>query len=398
MWTATRLSLRIKIREALPSDKRRVLEFCKDTWPGGDYIQDVWDDWILNRNGRFIVATKGGVPVGIAHASFQTRDVVWLEGLRVHPDCRGLGIAGRLNRALVKTAAQRGASLARLSTAISNKASRRHAEKVGFKLVASFGRFEQKRGLVRNSQLVARPRSYQPGTWTWLESTVDFNRFHSMFSDGWTWYPVTGDSMRQLCKQRRVLVTRRDHTLTSCSIFSSEDRRITLGFSVGTKAGIGEAIRYLRFQLSRQKMEKVRALVPKDTSLIEVLRSNGFERVGTTLVYEKKLVPITGKKLEDSGKGISPPWTLHTVDHGSTRNSNRRNALGSRCRDSRSWEGRCGTAGGRKGLRSNSQPRQDRCSSTPGPQGEPSRPGGRVPLPRASRPGGLGSLEARPEP
>ncbi len=115
----------IKIREALPSDKKPVLEFCRDTWPGGDYIQDVWDDWVLDRNGRFIVATKDGVPVGIAHASFQTRDVVWLEGLRVHPDYRGFGIAGRLNRSLVKTAGQRGASIARLSTAISNKASRR---------------------------------------------------------------------------------------------------------------------------------------------------------------------------------------------------------------------------------------------------------------------------------
>ncbi len=285
------MSLRIKIRKALPRDKKPVLEFCRDTWPGGDYIQDVWDDWILNRNGRFIVATKNGAPVGIAHASFQTRDVVWLEGLRVRPDCRGFGVAGRLNRSLVKSAVQRGASLARLSTAISNKASRRHAEKVGFKPVASFGRFEQKRGLTRDSRLVARPRSYRPETWAWIGSTVDFNRFHSMFSDGWTWYPITEDSIRQLYKQRRILLTRSDHTLTSCSIFSSEDRRITLGFSVGTKAGIGEAIRYLRFQLSRQKAEKVRALVPNHTSLIEVLRSKGFEQVGTTLVYEKKLVP-----------------------------------------------------------------------------------------------------------
>ena len=289
------MSLRIRIREALPRDKKQVLEFCRDTWPGGDYIQDVWDDWILNRNGRLIVATKDEVPVGIAHASFQTRDVVWLEGLRVRPDLRGFGIAARLNRSLVKTAAQRGASLARLSTAISNRASRRHVEKVGFKLVASFGRFEQKRGLKRNSRHVARPRSYQPETWTWIRSSVDFSRFHSMFSDGWTWYPITEPSVRRLYEQRRVLVTRRGHALTSCSIFSSEDGRATLGFSVGTKTGIGGAIRYLRFLLSRQKAQKVRALAPKDTSLIEVLKDSGFERVGTTLVYEKKLVPVTLK-------------------------------------------------------------------------------------------------------
>ena len=278
-------------------DKQAVLEFCRDTWPGGDYIQDVWDDWILNRNGLFIVATKDRVPVGIAHASFQTRDVVWLEGLRVRPDLRGFGIAGRLNRSLVKAAAQRGSSVARLSTAISNKASRRHAEKVGFKPVASFARFEQKRGLRLPSKFAERPGSYQPDAWTWMRSTRDFNRFHSMFSDGWTWYPITEASTRQLHQQRRVLVTRQGHALTSCSIFSSEDRKITLGFSVGTKTGIREAIRHLRFLLFQEKAEKVRALVPEDTSLIEVLKDTGFERIGTTLVYEKRfrVARITGR-------------------------------------------------------------------------------------------------------
>ncbi len=285
------MPLRVRIREAQPRDKKPVLEFCRDTWPGGDYIADVWDDWILNRNGRFIVATKEGVPVGIAHASYQTRDVVWLEGLRVRPDLRGFGIAGRLNRSLVKTAAGRGASVARLSTAISNKASRRHAEKVGFKLAASFGRFEHARGLKAHSPIVTRPRTFDPETLTWMRSNVDFNRFHSMFSDGWTWYPITRASMRRLYGQQRVVVTRHGQALTSCSIFSSEGRRITLGFSVGSKAGIGEAIRYLRFLLSRQKAGKVRALVPRGTSLIEVLKKAGFERVGTTLVYERKLIP-----------------------------------------------------------------------------------------------------------
>ena len=327
------MSFRIRIRDALPLDKKPVLEFCRNTWPGGDYIQDVWDDWILNQNGRFIVATKGGVPVGIAHASFQTRDVVWLEGLRVRPDLRGFGIAGRLNRSLVKTAAKRGASVARLSTAISNKASRRHVEKVGFKLVASFGRFDQKRGLKRHSQIVARPRNHQPETWTWIRSTVDFNRFHSMFSDGWTWYPLTEAGMRQLYKQRRVLVTMRGHALTSCSIFSSEDRRITLGFSVGTKTGIGETIRYLRFLLSRQKAEKIRALVPRGTSLIGALRDAGFDRVGTTLVYEKKLAPVTSvmRRCLEKDKSTTDP---SCIGYGSPGNSDGRNAPSSRCRGS----------------------------------------------------------------
>ncbi len=295
--------MEIAVRGAIPSDKESVLEFCKDTWPGGDYIQDVWDDWIVNRNGRLVVATIGGVPIGIAHASFQTQEVAWLEGIRVHPDYRGHGIAGKLNRALVRIVAQRGALVARLSTSISNKASQRHVEKVRFKKLASCERFEIRRGLNRKPDQVTRPRNYQAKTWDWLKVTVDFNRFHGMFSDGWTWYPITAGGMRQLYRRGQVLMTTQGHGPTSCSIFSSEDRRITLGFAVGTGTSIAEAIRYLRFLLSRQKAEKVRALVPRGTSLIRVLRDSGFERTGTVQVYEKKLAPKSARSETIPRKG-----------------------------------------------------------------------------------------------
>ena len=33
------------IRRALDSDKAKVLEFCKNTFEWGDYIETVWDEW-----------------------------------------------------------------------------------------------------------------------------------------------------------------------------------------------------------------------------------------------------------------------------------------------------------------------------------------------------------------
>ena len=32
------------------SDKKAVLDFCKNTFSWGDYINDVWDYWILEGN------------------------------------------------------------------------------------------------------------------------------------------------------------------------------------------------------------------------------------------------------------------------------------------------------------------------------------------------------------
>ena len=91
----------VKIRKAAEADKAPILEICKNIWNGHDYLPGIWDDWLAEKEGRLIVATVKGRTVGVAHASLQTPDVAWLEGVRVHEQYRGLGIAGRLNRALV---------------------------------------------------------------------------------------------------------------------------------------------------------------------------------------------------------------------------------------------------------------------------------------------------------
>src|SRR5438128_9012687 len=109
-------SNRVKTRKATAVDKAPILEICKNIWNGHDYLPSVWDDWLADKNGRLIVATIGGRTVGVAHASLQSNYVAWLEGLRVHEQYRGLGLAGKLNHALVEWVRRKGARVARLST------------------------------------------------------------------------------------------------------------------------------------------------------------------------------------------------------------------------------------------------------------------------------------------
>ena len=46
----------MKIRHATESDKGEVLRFCANTFEWGDYIDQVWDFWISDRNGVLLVA------------------------------------------------------------------------------------------------------------------------------------------------------------------------------------------------------------------------------------------------------------------------------------------------------------------------------------------------------
>src|SRR3989337_2096273 len=54
------LMIDMELRKAKSSDKNKVLEFCKTTFSWGDYISDVWDDWILE--GNLLVLTETDVP------------------------------------------------------------------------------------------------------------------------------------------------------------------------------------------------------------------------------------------------------------------------------------------------------------------------------------------------
>src|SRR3972149_5972434 len=87
------LMIDMELRKAKSSDKNKVLEFCKTTFSWGDYISDVWDDWILE--GNLLVLTENDVPVAICHCSINIEQL-WIEGIRVNKNLRRRGFAKRL--------------------------------------------------------------------------------------------------------------------------------------------------------------------------------------------------------------------------------------------------------------------------------------------------------------
>ncbi len=278
----------MKIRQARPADKDPVLEFCRNTWPGGDYIPDVWDSWLRDRKGRLVVATVNGITVGVAHASLQTKNVAWLEGVRVHPSHRGKGIAGRLNLALTRFAAEKGATIARLCTGSMNKASQKHLGKIGFPLLKRFQRLDSTTPLKRSPLGIVRPRKYSASTWKWIMASLEFEQSKAMYSDGWTWYPLTAKSLQRFLSQRGVLLTR-STVPTACSLFSGEEGHLTLGFAAGPREEIREHALYLRHLVSQGRYEKVRALLPEKSQGVDAFEDAGYEKSGKILVYEKPL-------------------------------------------------------------------------------------------------------------
>ena len=44
-----------RFRPAVPCDREAVFAFCAATWPNGDYIPLVWDAWLADPGGAFVV-------------------------------------------------------------------------------------------------------------------------------------------------------------------------------------------------------------------------------------------------------------------------------------------------------------------------------------------------------
>ena len=80
------------IRHAKSLDKIQVLQFCKNTFSWGDYVEQVWDYWISEGN---LLLFEEQVPTGICHA-FCTKGQIWIEGIRVNPNSRRQKIASKL--------------------------------------------------------------------------------------------------------------------------------------------------------------------------------------------------------------------------------------------------------------------------------------------------------------
>ncbi|WP_440007891.1 N-acetyltransferase family protein [Halomicrococcus sp. SG-WS-1] len=121
----------VELREATHDDFEAVAEFTRDTWPerdGGDYIPDVYHDWIEGDDKRTVVADVverdstggrgssdevGDAIAGIAQGVLLSDWEAWGQGMRVNPAFRGEGVGMRMTRDLFDWARERGATVLR---------------------------------------------------------------------------------------------------------------------------------------------------------------------------------------------------------------------------------------------------------------------------------------------
>ncbi|MDP2807900.1 MAG: GNAT family N-acetyltransferase [bacterium] len=195
----------IKIRPAKPSDKAVVLDFCKHTFGRwGDYMPEVWDQWVKTKGGLFFVAVIEDRPVGVGKITVHRPGELWLEGLRVDPKYRGHGIGRIIQDYTWKKAMSLKPIYVRYATGSYNKISQHLGQSKAMKIVAEFDEYTGK-------LLKAAETSLVPAQTKECREFLDlFNRdrmakhWKGLYLDSWSAKTFDKQALEGLIRQKRV--------------------------------------------------------------------------------------------------------------------------------------------------------------------------------------------------
>jgi len=132
----------IVCRPALPLDTPGMIDLTRQIWEGEDYVPDAWADWMVDPEGILAVAESGGKVAGFGKLTRLSQSEWWMEGLRVHPDFEGRGIASRINDYLLAYWQRTGTGVVRLATVSSREPVKHLARKKGFQLLGEYSIFK----------------------------------------------------------------------------------------------------------------------------------------------------------------------------------------------------------------------------------------------------------------
>src|SRR3972149_1851773 len=197
------LMIDMELRKAKSSDKNQVLEFCKTTFSWGDYISDVWDNWILE--GNLLVLTENDVPVAICHCSINSEQL-WIEGIRVNKNLRRRGFAKRLIQESEFIGKNNNSKISQMLIATNNQKSLNLAGSLTYK----------KDEIWNFYSLLPKKINYK--------SIIDFIlSFTSFYVRSWRWLQLTNTNVKSLINEKKILYSEHKGTINALAIFTKSD-------------------------------------------------------------------------------------------------------------------------------------------------------------------------------
>jgi GNAT superfamily N-acetyltransferase len=211
------------VRQAREEDAEAVAAFTEDTWDdfeGQDYIPDVFPEWVATDGAdqHTVVAERGESVVGCCQVVRLSEHEAWTQGIRVHPDHRGAGVARAMDTACRDWARERGASLARNMVFSWNEQGLATARSLGYRPRAEF-RWAQPEpasgtdsGIAVEGGDVAHDSDVVWGYWQRSDARDALCGLALDPEESWALSEWTRERTRRAADESAVLAVRRDGT------------------------------------------------------------------------------------------------------------------------------------------------------------------------------------------
>ena len=297
----------MKIRHATKSDKGEVLRFCVNTFEWGDYIDQVWDFWISDRNGVLLVAEhdeeynihgkKRSSVIAISHASLCPNNKnVWLEGIRVHPNFRNRYIATQLLNSMISYGKEQGADEASAIVAGNNIPSQLMMESNGFAIISKWSYYTinkipkrvdkvKLRSKVVTSEDTETVRNY-------LRRSEVYKSSGKTYFNSWRWYSLDLSVLEDFIKDEKVLVIG-NYPIEGLGIINKDsDNNFQIVYLDASNMSVLEDLISFAVNLIHREdrtYNRIQIFSPQRKYVSTVMEQAGSERPEQFLLYKRVL-------------------------------------------------------------------------------------------------------------
>jgi len=291
------MELKFAIREARASDKDFVLRFARSTFEWGDYIENVWDSWLADTSGKMFVATFRDTPVGLIHAVTLKSGEAWLEGVRVAPEVRRMGVASLLNDASFKWALEHGAKIVRAVTDSTNYIAQKALVKYGFRFVSDWAVMEFD-GCQLESHQNARlaDESDLDTVWKFLRSSQRFKESGGLYSVVFRWKSLDKIDLQGFVDRRMAVVCEHDNTICGLTLLDDtvkhvwQENMMQISYVDGDSEAVLDMGRFLKGTFYEEGVAFIHGIILNVEPIVSAFSELGFDRgEHSEFVYEKRL-------------------------------------------------------------------------------------------------------------
>ena len=272
----------LTIRPARPDDRLAVERICAQTWDWGDYVPEVWDDWLTDERGVLLVGELGATGervVALSKITFHSPDQVWLQGMRVDPGYRRRGIAGRFLDYGIAHARKHGARVVRLGTGGHNTPVHNMVARAGMVRVGNYVLWIAE-PLPDGSLPTFLTPDDAPRAQAFLKSSPLLAYTRVLYSFDWVWQELSAERVTHFLAAGQVVAQFSPAGgLAALALirFDPDDETLWVGFADGHPPAVTVLAMAIRAHAAQVGAQKAWVMLPDVAWLRESFRAAGYD-------------------------------------------------------------------------------------------------------------------------